>query len=178
MLSYRLMCHMRNIRISLNNLMKSHSLGPSLKQTASFSSHPITGAECFNAGISRLHQTLQMLCWLLHLWHVTDTGSDLVTVNALMQTTYLVDFRELDSLLQCAAPTDGGNVEHSIPELNECSPAGGKGCMVKGHTHFHLTEAETRTWYWLAVYKNTFSFIPTEATRGTFDLLQRVSVDE
>lgn len=58
---------------------------------------------------------------------------------------YLVDFREFKPLLQRAAPTNGGNVEHSVPELNERSPAGNTGRMVKGHDACSkgLTEAET-----------------------------------
>lgn len=37
---------------------------------------------------------------------------------------YLVDFGEFDSLLLRAVPANGGNVKHSIPELNKCPPAG------------------------------------------------------
>lgn len=38
----------------------------------------------------------------------------------------LVDFGELDSLLQCTAAADRGNIDHSVTELDECTPEGGK----------------------------------------------------
>lgn len=58
----------------------------------------------------------------------------LVTFNVLLtKVFYLVDFREFESLLQRAAPTNGGNVEHSIPELNECSPEGRNGRTINRH---------------------------------------------
>lgn len=52
---------------------------------------------------------------------------------------HLVDLRELDALLWRAAPPDGGNVEHSIPELDECPPAG------TDNTEAWLTGPETLT---------------------------------
>ena len=39
---------------------------------------------------------------------------------------HLVQFRELDSLLQGATPADGRDVQHTVPELDE-GPTGGEG---------------------------------------------------
>lgn len=37
--------------------------------------------------------------------------------------SHLVYFRELDPFLLCAVATNGRNVEHAVPELNEGPPA-------------------------------------------------------
>lgn len=62
------------------------------------------------------------------------------------EVLYLIDFREFDSLLQGAAPTDGGYVEHSIPELNERSPAGG-GCLVTSYMLQRPNKDTNLTWF-------------------------------
>lgn len=45
---------------------------------------------------------------------------------------YLVQLRELDSLLWSAAPSDGGDVQHPVAKLNEGSSVGGQGHKVTG----------------------------------------------
>lgn len=62
------------------------------------------------------------------------------------QFSHLVDLRELNPLLRRAAPANGGNVDHSIPELDESSSAGQqKTKQKKSHAAclVDLSEAET-----------------------------------
>lgn len=59
---------------------------------------------------------------LCPVWTTNKLCLRLCTRVSPVPNLHLVDFGELDSLLLRAAAADGGNIEHSIPELDKCPP--------------------------------------------------------